>query len=176
MRSGLDCSLHPVDSSRRFATERIHEIHICASRHLAITSACTSTRYARITSPVCPSEYCGRQAINGISGNERRTKTHPETRFDCQMPNAVWQLSNKIEVETPEKNTSTLLNFPLYGYWHLSLRFSKNFLRAIFARTTRVLRAKRQSEKRGGITNGKLVVRVYSKDRSRCFATYVEVV
>lgn len=110
MRSGLDCSLHPVDSSRRFATERIHEIHICASRHLAITSACTSTRYARITSPVCPSEYCGRQAINGISGNERRTKTRPETRFDCQMPNVVWQLSNKIEVDSGKH--FNLIKFP----------------------------------------------------------------
>lgn len=37
-----------------------------------------------MTSPVCPGEYsCGGQAINGISGNEQRTKTRPETRFDC---------------------------------------------------------------------------------------------
>jgi len=88
----LDRSFYPWWWSYRVISQQTvyNRIHVYARhdiwqlpRHVrALDTRC-------MTSPVCPGEYsCEGQAINGISGNERCTKTRPETRFDCWTSNA----------------------------------------------------------------------------------------
>lgn len=128
-----------------------------------------------MTSPVCPGEYsCGGQAINGISSNERRTKTRPETRFDCWTSNASGVVErDRGGLRRVHVHFNVLGGFPLYEYWHVKLYliiinrilpfFVFHFVRHWQWDASEKKKNRKNYEERGQLSR---VVRMYPEDSS----------